>query len=115
MSEAGGSGVGASSGMGVQAASGAEYACGVREMKYGDGSRRGARTRPASVASIRSMPEDRSQTSSPSASKNSTRCQGMSPPGVKRGSGTRLGTVPRCATPITKRAGSNRVSQRTRW
>lgn len=84
-------------------------------MKYGDGSRRGARIRPASVASIRSTPEDRSHTTSPSASKNSTRCQGMSPPGVKRGSGTRLGTVPRCATPSTKRAGSNRASQRTRW
>ncbi|CAM5276425.1 hypothetical protein STANM309S_03503 [Streptomyces tanashiensis] len=61
------------------------------------------------------MPEARSQTTWPSASKNTTRCQGISPPGTKSPSRTRFGGAPRSAIPITNRSGSNRGSQSTRW
>lgn len=91
------------------------HACGVREVKNGARSSRGSRIRPASVESIRSTPLARSQTSSPSASTNSTRCQGMSPPGTNECSGIRFGGAPRWCSPNTKRAGSNRGSQRTWW
>ena len=49
---------------------------------------------PAVRVSIRSTPVARSQTTSPSASTNSTRCHGMSPPGTNAGSGTRFGRGP---------------------
>lgn len=91
------------------------HAYGVRAVKNGARSSRGSRLRPASVESIRSTPLARSHTSSPSASTNSTRCQGMSPPGTKDGSGTRFGGAPRWCSPNTKRAGSKRGSQRTWW
>lgn len=91
------------------------HTCGVRAVKNGARSSRGSRTRPAAVTSIRSTPVARSHTSSPSASTNSTRCQGMSPPGTKEGSGTRFGAAPRWSSPSTNRAGSNRESQRTWW
>lgn len=90
------------------------HACGVPAVKNGARRRRGSRARPASELSIRSTPVARSQTSSPSASKNSTRCHGMSPPGTKAGSGIRLGAAPRWLIPITNLAGSKRASQRTR-
>ncbi len=90
-------------------------AYGVRAVKNGARSRRGSRTRPAVVESIRSTPVERSQTSSPSASTNSTRCQGMSPPGTKEWNGIRFGAAPRWCSPSTNRAGSNRGSQRTWW
>ncbi|CAM5514814.1 hypothetical protein SAVIM40S_05352 [Streptomyces avidinii] len=91
------------------------HAYGARALKNGARNSRGSRTRPAVEASMRSTPVARSHTSSPSASTNSTRCQGMSPPGTNEGSGTRFGAAPRWSSPSTNRAGSNWESQRTWW